>query len=245
VAPNDSYVVILERIVKSYGGGSAGVRALQGISVGFRRRAFTAVMGPSGSGKSTLLHCAAGLDQPTSGSVWLAGRDLAQIPEPELTELRRRQMGFVFQSFNLVESLTALENITLPFRLSGMRPDRAWVREVVARTGLTDRVRHRPAALSGGQQQRVALARALATRPEIIFADEPTGALDLESGRQVLGLLREAVDDYGQSVVMVTHDTGAAAYADQVVFLADGRVVDEIVSPSAEAVARRMLAFGW
>ncbi|MCK9894832.1 ABC transporter ATP-binding protein [Frankia sp. AgB32] len=241
----DADVVRLEQIVKSYGGGQARVTALQGVSLGFRRGAFTAVMGPSGSGKSTLLHCAAGLDRPTSGSVWLSGRDLARIPEPDLTELRRREMGFVFQSFNLVESLTALENITLPFRLSGTHADRAWVREIVTRTGLAERVRHRPGALSGGQQQRVALARALVTRPEIIFADEPTGALDLESGRQILGLLREAVDDYGQSVVMVTHDTGAAAYADEVVFLADGRVVDTIIQPSAEAVARRMLGFGW
>ncbi|WP_083867041.1 MULTISPECIES: ABC transporter ATP-binding protein [Frankia] len=240
----DVDVVGLEQVVKSYGGGLAGVTALRGVSVGFRRGAFTAVMGPSGSGKSTLLHCAAGLDRPTSGSVWLAGRDLARMPEPELTELRRREMGFVFQAFNLVESLTALENITLPFRLSGTRADRAWVREVVARTGLQERVRHRPAALSGGQQQRVAIARALVTRPEIVFADEPTGALDIESGRGVLRLLREAVDDYGQSVVMVTHDAGAAEYADEVVFLADGRVVDTVPHPSAAAVARRLLGLG-
>ncbi|CAO5160321.1 putative ABC transport system ATP-binding protein [Frankia sp. AiPs1] len=240
----DTYVVGLEQVVKSYGDGLAGVKALDGVSLEFRRGAFTAVMGPSGSGKSTLLHCAAGLDRPTSGSVWLSGHDLGRVPEPELTELRRREMGFVFQAFNLVESLTAQENITLPFRLSGTRPDRQWVREIVARTGLQDRVRHRPAALSGGQQQRVAIARALVTRPAIVFADEPTGALDQESGRGVLRLLREAVDHYGQSVVMVTHDAAAAEYADEVVFLSDGRVVDTIVQPSAEAVSQRMLRLG-
>ncbi|WP_261575313.1 ABC transporter ATP-binding protein [Frankia gtarii] len=240
----DAHVVGLEQVAKSYGGDLAGVTALRDVSIGFSRGAFTAVMGPSGSGKSTLLHCAAGLDRPTSGSVWLAGHDLARMPEPDLTELRRRAMGFVFQSFNLVESLTALENITLPFRLSGTRADRAWVREVVARTSLQERVQHRPAALSGGQQQRVAIARALITRPEIVFADEPTGALDGESGRGVLRLLREAVDHYGQTVVMVTHDAGAAAYADEVVFLSEGRIVDTMPRPSAEAVAQRLLRLG-
>ena len=201
-------------------------------------------MGPSGSGKSTFLHLAAGLDRPTSGSILLGDVDLAGLSEDALSRLRRDRIGFVFQSFNLVPSLTAAQNITLPLRLAKRQPDAAWVAEVTARVGLGDRVKHKPGELSGGQQQRVAIARALVARPEAIFADEPTGALDTRTGRAILTLLRESVDVLDQTVVMVTHDPTAASYADTVVFLADGRIVDTIASPTAESVAERMTRLG-
>jgi putative ABC transport system ATP-binding protein len=233
-------IVRLTEVTKQYGRGENAVAALRELSLALPHRSFTAVMGPSGSGKSTLLHCAAGLDRPTSGSVELAGVDLGGLTETRLSRLRAERVGFVFQSFNLVPSISAADNITLPLRLSGRKPDKAWLGEVVARVGLANRVRHRPGELSGGQQQRVAIARALVARPDVIFADEPTGALDLRSGKEILLLLREAVDALQQTVVMVTHDPVAAAHADSVVFLADGRVVDRMSSPSADRVAERM-----
>lgn len=233
-------VVRLTDVTKLYGQGDAGVTALREVSLGFSGGSFTAVMGPSGSGKSTMLHCAAGLDRPSSGSVELGGCELAQLDEDQLSCLRRDRVGFVFQSFNLVPSLSAAENIVLPLRLARRRPDKAWLREVTERVGLTERLRHKPGELSGGQRQRVAIARALVTRPDVVFADEPTGALDLSSGTDVLRLLREAVDALDQTVVMVTHDPVAAAYADAVVFLADGVVVDTLRTPSPERVAARM-----
>jgi len=231
-------VVDLVDVVKGY----PGVRALDGVSVGFAAGTFAAVMGPSGSGKSTLLHCAAGLDRPDSGEVRLGGEPIGRLREPKLTEARRRLVGFVFQSYNLLDSLSIWHNVLLPQRLAGVRPDRGWAREVLRRVGLAGRENDRPAQLSGGQRQRVALARALAGRPQVIFADEPTGALDLAAGREVLGLLRESVDDLGTTVVMVTHDPAAAAWADRVVFLADGRLVTELDHPSAEKVAAQMTA---
>ena len=236
--------VRLESVSKSYGAGRHSVAALRDVSLGLPTGSFTAVMGPSGSGKSTLLHCAAGLDRPTSGSVHLAGVDLSRMTGDELTRLRRERVGFVFQSFNLVASLTASQNITLPLRLAKRTADRAWLNEVSERVGLRDRMSHRPAELSGGQQQRVAIARALMTRPEIIFADEPTGALDTRAGRDVLRLLREAVDGLHQTVAMVTHDPIAASYADTVVFLADGQVVNTMAAPTPERVADRMTGLG-
>ncbi|MFC9615299.1 ABC transporter ATP-binding protein [Streptomyces sp. NPDC056938] len=217
-----------------------GVTALDGVDLDFLAGTFTAVMGPSGSGKSTLLQCAAGLDRPTSGIVTVAGTDLTGLGERALTLLRRDRIGFVFQSFNLLPSLTAAQNVALPLRLAGRRPSRAEVREALGRVGLAERAGHRPSQLSGGQQQRVALARALITRPAVLFGDEPTGALDTTTGRQVLTLLRELVDREGQTTVMVTHDPIAAARADRVVFLVDGRVVDELLTPDAETVAARM-----
>ncbi|MFB6672508.1 ABC transporter ATP-binding protein [Streptomyces sp. NPDC056390] len=217
-----------------------GVTALDGVDLDFLAGTFTAVMGPSGSGKSTLLQCAAGLDRPTSGTVTIAGTDLTGLGERALTLLRRDRIGFVFQSFNLLPSLTAAQNVALPLRLAGRRPSRAQVREALGRVGLAERAGHRPSQLSGGQQQRVALARALITRPAVLFGDEPTGALDTTTGRQVLTLLRELVDRESQTTVMVTHDPVAAASADRVVFLVDGRVVDELLTPDAETVAARM-----
>ncbi|MFE2735706.1 ABC transporter ATP-binding protein [Streptomyces sp. NPDC056721] len=217
-----------------------GVTALDGVDLDFLAGTFTAVMGPSGSGKSTLLQCAAGLDRPTSGTVTIAGTDLTGLGERALTLLRREGIGFVFQSFNLLPSLTAAQNVALPLRLAGRRPSRAEVREALGRVGLAERAGHRPSQLSGGQQQRVALARALITRPAVLFGDEPTGALDTTTGRQVLTLLRELVDREGQTTVMVTHDPIAAARADRVVFLVDGRVVDELLTPDAKTVAARM-----
>lgn len=233
-------VVELVDVVKTYPG--AGVRALDGVSVGFGRGTFAAVMGPSGSGKSTLLHCAAGLDRPTSGQVRLAGTEIGRLREPRLTEQRRQRVGFVFQSYNLMDALSVWHNVLLPQRLAGRSPDKQWAREVIARVGLAGREDDRPARLSGGQRQRVALARALAARPEVIFADEPTGALDISTGREILGLLRDAVDSIGTAVVMVTHDPAAAAWADRVVFLADGRVVHELADPTVDSVAARMVA---
>ncbi|MGC4937886.1 ABC transporter ATP-binding protein [Kribbella sp. DT2] len=233
-------VVALEAVSKVYPG-RTGVRALDEVSVAFGRGSFTAVMGPSGSGKSTLLHCAAGLDRPTSGTVLLAGQDVGALKEPKLTTVRRKHVGFVFQSFNLVDALTVWDNVLLPQRFAGIRPDRAWAEEVLDRVGLTGREDARPGQLSGGQQQRVALARALAARPEVIFGDEPTGALDLSTGREVLGLLRRFVDEFGSTIVMVTHDPAAAAWADRVVFLADGRLAGDLIDPTAELVAARMM----
>jgi putative ABC transport system ATP-binding protein len=236
----DRPVVEVVDVVKSYPG--AGVQALRGVSVAFAAGTFCAVMGPSGSGKSTLLHCAAGLDRPDTGRVLLAGQEIGGLREPRLTQARRRRVGFVFQSYNLMDSLSVWHNVLLPQRLAGVRPDRGWAREVLRRVGLDGRENDRPGQLSGGQRQRVALARALAGRPEVIFADEPTGALDLSTGREVLRLLREAVDDVGTAVVMVSHDPAAAAWADRVVFLADGRTVAELADPTAEKVATQMMA---
>ena len=232
--------VALREVSKLYRHGPGAVRALDRVSAEFARHSFTAVMGPSGSGKSTLLHCAAGLERPTSGTVWLAGQDLGQLSEKRLTRLRRSSVGFVFQAFNLVPALTVRENVVLPLRLAHARWDTGWPEEVIRRVGLEDRVRHRPAELSGGQEQRVAIARALVARPEVIFCDEPTGALDSSTASDVLGLLREAVDTRGQTVVMVTHDPVAASYADRVVFLADGTIVDDVAAPGAGVIAERL-----
>ncbi len=237
-------VLRLDAVSKVYGKGQGAVAALREVSVNIPGGSFTAVMGPSGSGKSTFLHCAAGLDTPSSGSVRLGGTELSGMDETRLTELRRQRIGFVFQAFNLVSSLTLLENITLPMRLAGARVDRAWLEEIVGRVGLAGRTGHRPAQLSGGQQQRVAIARALVTRPQVVFGDEPTGALDTMTARDVLRLLREVVESLGQTVVMVTHDPVAASYADTVLFLADGRIVDAMAAPSSEKVAERMTRLG-
>ncbi len=225
---------------KVFGEGDAAVRALDGVSIDIPAGRFTAVMGPSGSGKSTLMHCLAGLDTLTSGSIRLAGDDLAELSDRELTLLRRARVGFVFQSFNLLPTLDARENILLPLALDGASVDQAWFDEVVDAVGLGDRLDHRPSELSGGQQQRVAIARALVTRPDIVFADEPTGNLDSRTGAEVLEFLRRAVREMGQTVVMVTHDPVAASYADRVVFLADGHVVGELLDPTAERVLDRM-----
>jgi putative ABC transport system ATP-binding protein len=232
--------VRLESVTKIYGRGSGAVTALSELSLGLASGSFTAMMGPSGSGKSTFLQCAAGLDRPTSGSIYLGDVDLSSLGEAALSRLRRETVGFVFQSFNLVPSLTATQNITLPLRLAKRNPNEEWLAEVVERVGLTKRIKHKPGELSGGQQQRVAIARALVTHPRVIFADEPTGALDTRTSKDILRLLREAVDGLEQTVVMVTHDPIAASYADTVVFLADGAVVDTMASPSPERIAERM-----
>jgi putative ABC transport system ATP-binding protein len=226
--------------VKVHGSGQTAVRALDGVTVDFPTGRFTAIMGPSGSGKSTLMHCVAGLDSLTEGRAYLGDVELGSVGDSELTRLRRERVGFVFQAFNLLPTLTALENVTLPLRLGGRRPDPAWLDRVVTAVGLGDRLGHRPAELSGGQQQRVAVARALVTRPQVVFADEPTGNLDSHAGAEVLGLLRTAVDDLGATVVVVTHDPVAATSADEVLFLADGRVVDQVDSPTADAVLARL-----
>ncbi|HEX5405815.1 MAG TPA: ABC transporter ATP-binding protein [Pseudonocardiaceae bacterium] len=232
--------VELQGVTREYGTRQARVLALDGVSVGFPAGSWTAVMGPSGSGKSTLLHCAAGLERATSGHVVLAGQDITGASDRQLTEIRRRSVGFVFQSFNLVGSLTAVQNVALPLKLSGRRVSMKQVRTVLDSVGLGDRLRHRPRELSGGQQQRVAIARAMVTQPAVLFADEPTGALDSTSARTVLGLLRRMVDVNGQSIVMVTHDPAAAASADTVLFLSDGRLVDRAVRPTAVEVADRL-----
>jgi putative ABC transport system ATP-binding protein len=232
--------VLLRGVRKVYGTRSAAVTALDHVDLEFGRGQFTAVMGPSGSGKSTLLQCAAGLDQPTSGEIVLAGTALTGLSETKLTKLRRDRIGFVFQSFNLLPSLTAELNVALPLRLAGRRPSRKQVRAVLDAVGLADRARHRPAELSGGQQQRVAIARALVTSPAVLFADEPTGALDSVTGREVLTLLRRMVDGSGQTIIMVTHDPYVTSYADRVVFLADGRVAGEMLEPTPQTVAERM-----
>jgi putative ABC transport system ATP-binding protein len=227
-------------LVKSYGSGQTVVRALDHVDVELRRGEFTAIMGPSGSGKSTLMHCLAGLDTVTSGSVWIGDVELRGLSDKKMTALRRDRIGFVFQSFNLVPTLTALENITLPMAIAWCRPDRQWLATVIDTLGLRDRLGHRPSELSGGQQQRVAVGRALAGRPEIVFGDEPTGNLDSRSSGEVLRILRESVDRLGQTVVVVTHDPRAASYADRVLFLADGRIVDELRSPTADSVLDTM-----
>jgi len=227
-------------LVKTYGSGDTVVQALAAVSVKFLRGQFTAIMGPSGSGKSTLMHCLAGLDTVTSGSVQVADVELTTLSDKKMTQLRRDRVGFVFQSFNLVPTLSAIENITLPMDIADRKPDADWLDSVIDTLGLRDRLSHRPSELSGGQQQRVACARALAGRPDIIFGDEPTGNLDSRSSGEVLGILRRSVDQLGQTVVIVTHDPRAASYADRVVFLADGRIVDELYSPTAEGVLDRM-----
>ncbi|HEX3789078.1 MAG TPA: ABC transporter ATP-binding protein [Pseudonocardiaceae bacterium] len=232
--------VELRGVSREYGGKQARVRALDGVSLDFPAGSWTAVMGPSGSGKSTLLHCAAGLEKVTAGQVLLAGTDITGASDKQLTALRRRQIGFVFQSFNLVASLTAEQNVALPLKLAGIRVSKREVRAVLDSVGLSGRLRHRPRELSGGQQQRVAIARAMVTRPAVLFADEPTGALDSTSARTVLTLLRDMVDLAGQSIVMVTHDPAAAARADAVVFLSDGRIVDRAIRPTAREVAERL-----
>lgn len=231
-------------MVKVYGSGATEVRALDGVSVVFPRRQFTAVMGPSGSGKSTLMHCLAGLDALTSGSIELGGAELRGMSEKQRTITRRDHVGFVFQAFNLVPTLTAGENITLPADLAGRRVDREWLDVIVAATGLEDRLGHRPAELSGGAQQRVAIGRALVNRPEVVFADEPTGNLDSRAAAEILGFLRRIVDEFGQTVVMVTHDAGAAGYADRVLFLTDGRIVDEMAGPTTQRVLDRLKTLG-
>ncbi|MEU8729631.1 MULTISPECIES: ABC transporter ATP-binding protein [Streptomyces] len=228
---------------KIYGQGETQVVALDRVSIDFRQAELTAIMGPSGSGKSTLMHCVAGLDTFSSGSVRIGETELGSLKDKQLTKLRRDKIGFIFQAFNLLPTLTALENITLPMDIAGRKPDKQWVDSVIEMVGLSGRLGHRPAQLSGGQQQRVAVARALASRPEIIFGDEPTGNLDSRSGAEVLGFLRNSVRELGQTVVMVTHDPVAAAYADRVVFLADGRIVDEVYGPTADSVLDRMKRF--
>ncbi len=229
---------------KVYGSGDTEVRALDGVTVDFEAARFTAIMGPSGSGKSTLMHCVAGLDSLTSGQVFIAGTDLTSLDDKALTQVRRDQVGFVFQSFNLIPTLSALENITLPMDLAGRKPDKTWLDSVVAAVHLGDRLGHRPSELSGGQQQRVAVARALAAQPKIIFADEPTGNLDSRSGSEILGFMQQAVTELGQTIVMVTHDPVAAAHASRVVFLADGHIVDEMTDPTSELVLDRLKRLG-
>jgi len=228
---------------KVYGSGDTEVAALRGVNVEFHPGQFTAIMGPSGSGKSTLMHCLAALDQATSGRVFVGDADLSTLGDKELTRIRRDRIGFVFQAFNLVPTLTAIENITLPLDIAGRTPDKDWLDTVITAVGLTDRLQHKPAQLSGGQQQRVACARALAGRPAIIFADEPTGNLDSLAGAEVLGFLARSVRDFGQTVVLVTHDPVAAGYADRVLFLADGLIVDEMAEPTAQRVLDRMKNF--
>jgi putative ABC transport system ATP-binding protein len=229
---------------KIYGRGATEVRALNEVSVDFESRQFTAIMGPSGSGKSTLMHCLAGLDNLTAGEVFIGDVPLSRLAERDLTRLRRDRVGFVFQAYNLVPTLTAIENITLPMDLAGREADQAWVDDIVKTVGLGDRLDHRPSELSGGQQQRVAVARALASRPQIIFADEPTGNLDSRSSAEILTFMRKAVTDLGQTIVMVTHDPTAAGYADRVVFLNDGRIDDEMAEPTAQKVLDKMKQVG-
>ncbi|MEU4345760.1 ABC transporter ATP-binding protein [Nocardia sp. NPDC023852] len=239
VAQNDVAARAIE-LTKVYGSGDTQVRALDGVSTEFAKGEFTAIMGPSGSGKSTLMHCLAGLDSPSSGAVRIGDTDLTTLSDKQMTRLRRDRIGFVFQAFNLVPTLTALENITLPLDIAGRKPDQDWLDTVLKRLGLTDRLTHRPSELSGGQQQRVACARALAGKPEIIFGDEPTGNLDSRASEEVLTILRAAVDEFGQTVVIVTHEPHAAGFADRVIFLADGRIVDEMRDPTADTVLDRM-----
>ncbi|MER6187122.1 ABC transporter ATP-binding protein [Streptomyces sp. NPDC001652] len=234
-------VIALTQVSKEY---AAGVRALDDVSLTVERGAFVAVMGPSGSGKSTLMHCAAGLDSPTSGSIRIDGHEIGGLNETRRTELRRERIGFVFQAYNLIPSLSIEDNITLPLRLAGRAPDHDWLRTLVSRVGLADRLSHRPAELSGGQQQRAAVVRALVARPAVVFADEPTGALDLRSAHEVLDLLRDLVDELHQTVVMVTHDPAAAARAHRVLVMADGRVVESLEAPTAVQLADRLVALG-
>ena len=243
-APPRTAVARTEHATKDYGKGEAAVRAIDDITTGFPPGRFTAIMGPSGSGKSTLLHCAAGLDNLTSGRVFIGDAELGTLSDKELTLLRRDRIGFVFQSYNLIPTLSALENISLPISLSGGKPDRGWLDVVIDTVGLRDRLSHRPSELSGGQQQRVAVARALASRPEVVFADEPTGNLDSRAGTEILAFMAEAVRDLEQTIVMVTHDPVAASYADSVVFLRDGRIVDRMDGPTPQSVLDRLKALG-
>ena len=231
-------------VTKVYGEGTTRVVALDHVNAELRRGDFTAIMGPSGSGKSTLMHCLAGLDSVTEGTVWIGDTNLTQLDDKALTVLRRDRIGFVFQAFNLVPTLTALENIRLPLDLAGRDPDKEWLDTVIDTIGLRDRLSHRPTELSGGQQQRVACARAMASRPDVIFADEPTGNLYSKAGDEILGFMRRAVDDFRQTVVIVTHDVHAASYADRVLFLADGRVVDEVREPTAGSIVERLRLVG-
>jgi putative ABC transport system ATP-binding protein len=233
-------IVVANDIHRRFGEGAAAVDALDGVDVEFERGRFSAIMGPSGSGKSTLMHILAGLDRPTSGTVTLDGAELSGLDDADLTKLRRDKLGFVFQFFNLLPVLTAEENITLPLAIAGVKPDQQWLDQLIDQVGLDDRRTHRPSELSGGQQQRVAVARALVSRPAVLFADEPTGNLDTKAGEEVLGLLRNAVDEYGQTVVMVTHDPEAASYADRLVVLRDGRIVHDVPAGSAEQVIELM-----
>lgn len=242
--PGDRPAASARELYKIYGSGDTEVRALDGISVDLRAGQFTAIMGPSGSGKSTLMHCLAGLDRPTSGSVRIGDTELTDMNDKKLTALRRDEIGFVFQSFNLVSTLTARENITLPAGIAGRKVDEPWFDEVVDRLGLGGRLDHRPAEMSGGQQQRVACARALVGRPQILFGDEPTGNLDSNSSAEVLTILRDSVDDYGQTVVIVTHDPRAASFADRVLFLADGVLRHELACPSTDAILDAMQSLG-
>jgi putative ABC transport system ATP-binding protein len=246
-APSTTSVEAAARTVdltKVYGSGETRVTALDSVTVEFERGKFTAIMGPSGSGKSTLMHCVAGLDTITSGQIFIGDTDLSTLNERQLTRLRRDTIGFIFQAFNLIPTLTATENITLPMDLAGRSVDQEWLDTIVSTVGLGDRLKHRPSELSGGQQQRVAVARALASRPAIVFADEPTGNLDSRAGNEILQFMRTAVDTFDQSIVMVTHDPTSASYADRVVFLADGRIVDELEAPTAESVLDRLMHLG-
>jgi putative ABC transport system ATP-binding protein len=242
--PRDRVAARAVDVTKVYGEGDAAVHALDGVSVDIQAGRFTAIMGPSGSGKSTLMHCLAGLDSITSGEVWIGDVELSRLHEKQLTRLRREKVGFVFQSFNLLPTLTALENITLPKALAGEKSDQAWLDTVIDTVNLRDRLTHKPSELSGGQQQRVAVARTLASRPEIIFADEPTGNLDSRSGTEILTFMQRAVTEFGQTIVMVTHDPNAAGYADRVVFLADGKIVGEMLDPTATKVLDTMKNLG-
>ncbi len=240
----EAAVVHAHDVTRRYGAGDTAVEALGGVSIDVPRGRLTAVMGPSGSGKSTLMHILAGLDRPTTGEVVIAGEDITTMGDTDLTKLRRRHIGFVFQFFNLLPMLTAEENVLLPLSIAGEKPDRAWVDDLMHKTGLVDRLAHRPAELSGGQQQRVAIARALVSRPTVVFADEPTGNLDSKTGAEILELLRQSVADYGQTTVMVTHDAVAASYADRILVLADGRIVHDGEAHTAEEVLDLMKAVG-
>jgi putative ABC transport system ATP-binding protein len=244
MAPTALAAASCNNLFKIYGSGDSEVRALDDVSVTFGKGQFTAIMGPSGSGKSTLMHCAAGLDDVTSGSILIGESEITGMKEKQLTQLRRDKVGFIFQAYNLVPTLNAIENITLPMTLAGRKPDDAWVTNVVDTVGLSKRLKHRPSELSGGQQQRVAVARALASRPDIIFADEPTGNLDSATSAEILAFMQKAARELGQTIVMVTHDPSAASYADRVLFLADGKIVDEMLAPSEDAVLARMKRFG-
>ena len=243
-APSTTVAARAVGATKIYGSGDTEVRALDGVDVTFNRGEFTAIMGPSGSGKSTLMHCMAGLDDLTDGEVFIGETELSTLSEKDLTLLRRDNVGFIFQAFNLVSTLSAIENITLPMDLAGKTPDQGWVDQVIETVGLANRTSHRPNELSGGQQQRVAVSRALATRPEIIFADEPTGNLDSTTGNEILSFMRSAVDEFGQTIVMVTHDPVAASYANRVIFLVDGKIVDELREPTPDGVLDMMKSLG-
>ena len=243
-APTKTYAARLENGVKTYGDGDAAVHALNGATAEFEQGRFTAIMGPSGSGKSTLLHCIAGLDSLTSGSAYIGAVDLSSLKDRDLTLLRRERIGFVFQAFNLVPSLTAEENILLPLSIGGKKPDEDWYSQILDTVGLRDRLEHLPSELSGGQQQRVAAARALVSQPEIIFADEPSGNLDSKASAELLGFMRRAVKEFGQTIVMVTHDPNTAAYADRIIFLEDGKTVDEMYAPTADSVLDKLKSLG-